>query len=347
MSGLGGGAKVGSSRAKTGSGLALGSAPGPGGGDAVAEFNFGGLDATLDRDLPLDSHLHSRLSHDSDVPLDVYPALAVERGIAEIAITDHLDFDPRSPTSGVPPAERERLVRELAERWADRVVVRYGAEITYERRFEAEIRDHLRRHRYDFTIGSVHVGPGSPYQPNRVAAFVAGQRLTDIVRPYFEEVLAAARSGLFDTLGHLDFVKRYLVPHVPPAVIAAAQELVEPILQALVETGTGLEINASGLRQAAMEPYPSPAVVAHYRALGGRRISLGSDAHRADHFAFGLGRMYRLAAASGWETIHFRRGGAAVEVEIPKAVLESPRSDTGGVAADPASGRGARRPPAA
>ncbi len=276
----------------------------------------------IDRDLPLDSHLHTVLSHDSDVPLDVYPAFAAERGIAEIAITDHLDFDPRAPSSGVPPAERERLVRELAERWADRVAVRYGAEITYERRHEAAIRDHLRRHRYDFTIGSVHVGADSPYRPDRVAAFVAGQSLEEIVRPYFGEVLAAARSGLFDTLGHLDFVKRYLVPHVPPAALAAAPELVEPILRALVETGTGLEVNVSGLRQAAREPYPHPSIVALYRSLGGQRVSLGSDAHRAEHFALGLGFGYRLAAAEGWRTIHFRRGGGPIEVAIPPAMRD-------------------------
>ncbi len=292
-----------------------------GGGSAGPAFGEAGL---VDRDLPLDSHLHTRLSHDSDVPLDVYPALAAARGVAEIAITDHLDFDPRVPTSGVPPSERERLVRELAERWADRgVAVRYGAEITYERRFESEIREHLRRHRYDFTIGSVHVGPDSPYRADRVRAFVAGRSLAEILRPYFEEVLGAARSGCFDTLGHLDFVKRYLVPYVDPAAIAGAPELVEPILRALVETGTGLEINASGLRQAAREPYPHPAVVARYRALGGERITLGSDAHRAEHFAVGLGHVYRLAAATGWRRIHFRRGGAPVEVEIPEAVLEA------------------------
>ena len=50
-----------------------------------------------DRDLPLDAHLHTNLSHDSDVPIDAYCALAVARGIPEIAITDHVDFDPRAP----------------------------------------------------------------------------------------------------------------------------------------------------------------------------------------------------------------------------------------------------------
>ena len=55
------------------------------------------------RDLPLDSHLHTDLSPDSDVPIDIYAAQAVERGIAEIAVTDHIDFDPRVPSFSYAP----------------------------------------------------------------------------------------------------------------------------------------------------------------------------------------------------------------------------------------------------
>jgi histidinol phosphatase-like PHP family hydrolase len=49
------------------------------------------------RELPLDAHLHTDLSPDSDVPIDVYAALALEQGIGELAITDHVDFDARDP----------------------------------------------------------------------------------------------------------------------------------------------------------------------------------------------------------------------------------------------------------
>ena len=78
-------------------------------------------DPTVDpqaRDLPLDAHLHTDRSSDSDVPIDAYAAAAVERGIAELAITDHIDFDPRWPNFGPDIAERERVVRDAAERWA-------------------------------------------------------------------------------------------------------------------------------------------------------------------------------------------------------------------------------------
>ena len=182
------------------------------------------------RNLPLDAHLHSNLSPDSDVEIDAYAEQALERGIDELAITDHVDFEPGTPAYGVDVAEREAIVRD-ADRWAPRgVAIRFGVELT-DRRYEADLRDHLRRHAYDFVIGSVHVYRSSPYASDRVAAFVAGKRLAEVVAPYFDEVEAAARSGLFDVVGHIDFVKRYLHPHVTPAQLAAALELYDPILR--------------------------------------------------------------------------------------------------------------------
>ncbi|HVL54526.1 MAG TPA: histidinol-phosphatase HisJ family protein, partial [Vitreimonas sp.] len=255
------------------------------------------------RDLPLDSHLHTDLSPDSDVPIDAYAEQAVERGIAEIAITDHVDFDPRGPAYAFASFDTtERVAREAAERWADRgVAIRFGVEISWERAYEADIRAHLARHRYDFVIGSAHIGADSPYRHDRVAAWAAGRPLAEVMEPYFAEVEAGARSGLFDTFGHIDFVKRFLVPHVTPTDLAGAPELYEPILRALVESGTGLEINTSGLRQPPRETYPSAATVARFRELGGRHVTAGSDSHRADCFAFALDEGYRAAARAGFD----------------------------------------------
>jgi histidinol-phosphatase (PHP family) len=270
------------------------------------------------RDLPLDAHLHTNQSSDSDVPIDAYGALALERGIAELAITDHIDFDPRWSNYRPDIAERERIVRGAAERWATLgIAIRFGLEVTYESAREAEIREHLAGHPYDFVIGSVHVGADSPYHVSQVDRWVAGKTIDEVVAPYFGEVQAAARSGLFDTLGHLDFVKRYVADHVSPAAFADRLDLYEPILRALVESGTGLEVNTSGLRQAPRETYPAPAVVALFHQLGGERLSAGSDAHRLDWFAHGLEDGYRTAAEAGFESLSFRRGADRVAIALP------------------------------
>ena len=278
------------------------------------------------RDLPLDAHLHTRLSPDSDVAIDSYAKQAVERGIAEIAITDHVDFEPGAPAFGYATFEdRERIVRGAAERWAPQgVTIRFGVELTYDRSWEAGIRTHLATYTYDFTIGSVHDRVRSVYAPSSVRGWIAGRSLKEVVTPSFDEVEAAARSGLFDAIGHIDVVKRYLYPQVKPADLARAPELYEPILRALVDTGTALEINTSGLRHPVGETYPAAAVVARFKELGGRAVTVGSDAHRADHFAWALADGYRHATAAGFEALTFRRGGDQFAVPIPPPVGTGP-----------------------
>lgn len=269
--------------------------------------------------LPLDAHLHTDQSPDSSVPIDIYAALAVERGIPEIAITDHVDFDPRDPAFEYSRYDdRERVVRGAAERWARHGVnIRFGAELTFNRRWEADVREHLRRHRYDYVIGSVHDWPESPYWPSRVREWIAGRSLDEVVAPYYAEIIAAARSGLFDTIGHLDVVKRYLHPYITAADLATRPELQEPALRAVIEAGVSLEVNSSGLRYPGAETYPSATVVARYRELGGERVVVGSDAHSRGSFAAGLDVSYHTLAAAGFEALSFRRGAERVRIEVP------------------------------
>ena len=271
---------------------------------------------------PLDAHLHTDQSPDSSVPIDVYAALAVEQGIPEICITDHVDFDPRDPAFEYSRYEdRQRVVRGAAERWARQgVTIRFGAELTYNRRWEADVRAHLARYRYDYLIGSVHDWPESPYWPSRVRAWVEGRSLDEVVAPYYAEIIAAAQSGLFDTIGHLDVVKRYLHPYITAADLAARPDLKEPALRAIVESGTALEVNSSGLRYPGAETYPSAAVVARYRELGGERVVVGSDAHARGSFAHRLGEAYGHLIEAGFDHLTFRRGAERVRIEVPPSI---------------------------
>ena len=280
-------------------------------------------------DLPLDAHLHTDLSPDADVPIDAYGAEAVERGIAEIAVTDHLDFVPGTPAFSFASFEdRERVARDAAERWAGRgVAIRFGVEITYDSAHEEDIRDHLAHHAYDYVIGSVHVYADSPFHASRVAAWTRGKPIDEIVAPYFDEVLAAIRSGLFDTIGHLDFVKRYLFPYVTPAQLAAAPELYDPLLRALIDTGTALEVNTSGLRQATGETYPAAPIVERYSLLGGTAVVAGSDSHQKGSFTSGLEAGYGVVAATGFGQLAFRRGGSRVAVTLPDRYRTRPGVD--------------------
>jgi histidinol-phosphatase (PHP family) len=85
----------------------------------------------------------------------------------------------------------------------------------------------------------------------------------------------------------------------------------------MVDSGVGLEINTSGLRQSPGETYPAAPIVALFRAMGGRNVTSGSDAHQVDAFAFGLEDGYRVAAGAGFRELMFRRGGSHLAVPVP------------------------------
>ena len=151
-------------------------------------------------------------------------------------------------------------------------------------------------------IGSVHVYADSPFHAvaRRRAGPPAG-RSPEIVAPYFDEVLAAIRSGLFDTIGHLDFVKRYLVPHVTPAQLAAAPGAVRAApRRASSRPGRPSRSTRAASARRAGETYPAAPIVERYRVLGGTAVSAGSDAHRRDAFTAGLEAGYGVVAAAGF-----------------------------------------------
>lgn len=273
------------------------------------------------RDVPLDAHMHTDLSHDSEVPIHVYASLARERRVAEIAITDHLDFDARDPNFKLGEYERRRrIVRDAAERWDGQPHIRLGVEVTYERRLEPLIREYLASHPYDYVIGSVHISERTVLHPSRVESWPDGWTHREAGAGYWDEAEAAIRSGLFDTFGHLDFVKRYLVDPLGPFDYAEHADLYDRLLRALVDTGTALEVNSSGLRQQAREMYPPAAAVERFRDLGGTRVTVGSDAHLAESFGYGLLAAYRSVTDGGFRELSFRRGGERVVVALPDPV---------------------------
>ena len=82
----------------------------------------------------------------------------------------------------------------------------------------------------------MHDRVDSPYSPSRVAAWVGGRSLAEIVAPSFDEVAPRHGPGLFDAIGHIDVVKRYLWPHVTPEQLAGGAGAVRArSSQALVE----------------------------------------------------------------------------------------------------------------
>ncbi|MCP4542894.1 MAG: histidinol-phosphatase [Chloroflexi bacterium] len=237
-----------------------------------------------------DSHVHSKHSLDGHDTIDAICRAAIRRGLDGVCFTEHLYLEPWDASFGFFNYDRYASDIESArQRYGDRLDIRSGIEIGYQPQFEDEIVAFLSNGRtFDLVLGSVHyVGEDFVFDTllNRNEQKAYGR--------YFETVRRAAQSGLFDVLAHLDVVKRFGVDHYGPFRYQRYAAQIDAILETMIATGTGLEVNTSGLRQNPGKTYPGPDIIARYRELGGAMFSFGSDAHSA----VDVGRGVRDAAA--------------------------------------------------
>jgi len=245
----------------------------------------------------IDYHVHSNLSVDAHDSVDAMCERAVAIGLTEIVFTEHYDTDPADEGHGFYDYEKSRVaVERMQDRFGDRLLVKLGIEVDYQTVYEAEIEELLAGKQYDYVLGARH------WEADRLIGcdYFDGRTEDEAYGRYFETVPALVETGLFDVLAHIDLVKRDGTERYGTFDLEKWMPYIEPILQQLVETGMGLEINTSGVRQPPREPYPGLAVLKRYRELGGRILTVGSDSHRVEQLGVGLDIGRRLAKEAGF-----------------------------------------------
>lgn len=243
---------------------------------------------------------------------------AVARGVKEIAFTEHMDFIPEEPNTGyfqydAYMAEIERCRKSFR----GDLTILAAIEIDYCPDFEDEIAAWLRGKELDFVVGSVHYlrGRGNISEP-RAGHFFEGKSVEEAYGVYFDLVLQSARFGLWDSLGHLDLIRRYGVKRYGQSDLEPLGGAIDRILATLIERGMALEINTSGMRQAPKETYPCPSILRRYRELGGTRLTIGSDSHAAQQVGSGIPEALRLAEEIGFAHVERYRERRAQSVPI-------------------------------
>lgn len=249
-----------------------------------------------------DYHLHSTCSPDGKIPMKEIARVAVEKGLQEICITDHLDtiywgsYEPRTTFDW---EESQRQFREAQSLYGDRLQLRVGAElgeatISFER---AEI---LLKNApaLDYVIGSVHTA-SEKYQyldlyyiPNQGPAYYDA-----IMRDYLAETKKLLMWGKFQVLGHFTLPLRYIRQNSGQRLsFDPYMDEVEEILRIMVDRGIGLELNTNR----GDDPLPSEKICRLYHALGGEIVTLGSDAHQPEHIGLAVQPCQELLKRCGW-----------------------------------------------
>ena len=233
-----------------------------------------------------DLHIHSHFSADGSMPLCTICDRAIEMRIETIAVTDHVDGDwpDRDITFDISDIDTYlSQITETAKRYEGRLRVLKGIEIGLQSHLLEQTRDYIQSHDFDFVIASVHLVDGlDPYD----ADYFAGKTKEESLRQYYRAVLdLISRYDAFDSLGHLDYVRRNCPYPIEPEDDEIG--LIDEILTVLAQKNKALEINTSGLRTQLNETLPSPGICRRFLSLGGQYLTFGSDAHRAEDIGKG------------------------------------------------------------
>jgi histidinol-phosphatase (PHP family) len=227
--------------------------------------------------IPLDYHVHTCFSEDGDETPEAVCQRAIHLGIPEIGFSEHWDVGPYeiNPRFFKPEpwyAELERL-RNL---FPGRLVIRAGIEVAEPHLYSAEAAEILQRLPFDYVIGSVHfVGKNMVFDTGYFRAHTADE----VYAAYFDEMDRMVRSADLDIVAHFDIPARTAKPILGYDPVRYERRI-RSVLKTCIERGLALDVNVSGLRKPAQILMPHPLILQWYAEMGGRRLTLGSDAHR-------------------------------------------------------------------
>jgi histidinol-phosphatase (PHP family) len=266
--------------------------------------------------LPQDYHMHTNASCDSLATMAEMCRSALERGVAEIAFTEHFDSKPGDICYGFyrPDTYFEALAAARREFEPQGLTIRAGVELSEHHIYYDIQRPVLEAWPYDLVLGSLHwVGDDSVFDD----AYFRAHSSQETAEAYFTELARLARFGGFDVLSHPDVLKRTAFEVYRQFEIGPCEDLVRLVWQACIDNGIGIEINTSALRMAVHEAHPAPAALRWYREMGGELLTVGSDGHRPAHVGYELATALDLARAAGFTRLaSYERRKVARWIEI-------------------------------
>jgi histidinol-phosphatase (PHP family) len=264
-----------------------------------------------------DYHLHLRpdeldataREHYTERNVARYRAAALQRGIAELGVSEHVYRFRQALTVWQHPLWREFAHDDLdahCEFVREHTDLRLGIEADFVPGSEDRMANLLDQHDFDYVVGSVHFLGDAAIDMDEGSVWDAGAARSHgaewVWRRYFQTLAAAARSGLFDILAHPDLVK-VLSPADPPNPARPLPEgdlrrYYEPAVQAIAESGIAVEVSTAGLRKPVRELYPAEALL-EMCLQAGAPIALSSDAHRPEDVGADYDRALALLRRMG------------------------------------------------
>jgi histidinol-phosphatase (PHP family) len=271
--------------------------------------------------LPLvDYHVHTARCGHATGAMERYVEHAIEAGLTELGFSDHLYMywlppDRRDPELGMAEWEHDFYIEDVERcrgRYASDITIRLSTEADFIPGHERELEAILRRYDWDYVIGSVHFIDDWGFDDARYLGGFEAWDVDALYARYFDLVGASAETGLFDTIGHMDLVKKF--GHRPTRDPSEAYAC---LASRLAQTGVCVEVNTAGLRKPVGEMYPHPDLLRACHAAN-VPVTLGSDAHAPTEVACDLASATDMMRSVGYNAYVMYAARQRCEVRLPR-----------------------------
>lgn len=219
-----------------------------------------------------DSHMHTKFSADSKMTAQEAIAAAAELNLG-VVFTEHFDYGLELKGKSF-TFDAAAYMNEYKNFRGEKV--RLGVEVGLRKFARAANEKFIAQAPFDLVIGSIHlVDDLDIYYPK----FFAGKDKATAYRKYFQQMAEEAAVADFDVLGHIDYICRTAPYSDAEISYVLFDKEIDEVLKIVVDRGKVLELNTRRFKTS-RAIYELVPVYKKYRALGGRFVTLGSDAHR-------------------------------------------------------------------
>ena len=249
--------------------------------------------------LLFDSHVHTSCSADGKYSAFQQAEFSIEKGLDGICITDH--FEPHE--SGTQkPFDLKHIEESIAQaksaalQYEGRIQITSGVELGDYLWGKELSKKLINTFTFDYIITSVHayyLGHELFEDYKDINSFAKMNSENDIIflKEYFERTLQTVSDSEldYDCLAHLTYPIRYICSiNGREYDINRNIKTIKEIFKILIEKEKSLEINTSCMNSSWENTLPDFNLIKIYYDMGGKIITLGSDAHLNDRLGVGF-----------------------------------------------------------
>lgn len=261
-----------------------------------------------------DYHLHCEYSDDSNEPMENQIQEAITLGLDEMCFTDHVDYgikrdwdDPEGiiirhaiehgkevdlVLANVNYPKYFEALNMYQKKYASSISIKKGLEFgiqsitvdAYEKLFD------FYQNELDFVLFSMHQVNNLEFWTQD---FQKGKTQKQYNDEYYKEIYQTMQIfHHYSCLAHLDLLARYDENGIYP--FENEKDIIAEILKYAIRDGKGIEINTSSWKYGLKDTQPSRAILKLYKDLGGKIITVGSDAHETKYLASHIKDAYAI-----------------------------------------------------